>query len=63
MPLDPVHACSSLQLLRDGQLLQSQRGVQQVQGEDLGIRELVVVGAGEGYQVGGGESGEKCRVV
>ena len=37
--------------------------MQQVQGEDLGIREVVVVGAGEGCRVGGGESGEASRVV
>ena len=29
----------------------------------MGIREVVVVGAGKGYRVGGGESGEACRVV
>ena len=49
--------------MHDGQVLQSQRRVQQVQGEDLGIREVVVVGAGGGYRVGGGESGEACRIV
>ena len=29
----------------------------------MGIREVVVVGAGEGCRVGGGESGEACRIV
>ena len=58
MRLDPAHARSGLQLLHSGQALQSQRCVQQMQEEDLGIREAVVVGAGEGYRVeSGGERG------
>ena len=34
-----------------------------MEGEDLGIRKVVVMGAGEGYRVGGGESGDACRIV
>lgn len=63
VPLDPADVCSGLQLLHDGQVLQGQVRVQRVPGEDLGVRVVVVVGAGERYRVGGGESGEESRIV